>query len=70
MKRHPLYDMSRSEIEKLAEQYIHHKIYRNIFIDRYCDGYTIDELTTKYMYESRHIYNILRESMSDLIKHI
>lgn len=70
MKRHELYHLSRDEIIHLAEQYIHHKRYREIFIDRYCDGLTFDELAEKHMFEYRHLQGLMKECMSDVLKHI
>lgn len=70
MKRHPLYHLSRDEIVRLSDQYIHHHKYRSIFIDRYCDGFTIDELAEKYSFEYRYIQNLMKECMSDIMQHI
>lgn len=70
MKRHALYHLSRDEIIHLAEQYIHNKRYRDIFIDRYCDGLTIDELSEVHQYEYRYIQDLMKECMKDVLKHI
>lgn len=70
MKRHELYHLSRDEIVHLAEQYIHNKRYREIFVDRYCEGTTFDELAEKYQYEYRHLQYLMKECMSDVVLHL
>ena len=70
MKRHELYHLSRDEIVHLAEQYIHNKTYRNIFIERYCDDESIGGLSEKYQYEYRYIQYLMKECMSDVMAHV
>lgn len=70
MKRHELYHLSRDEIVSLSDQYIHHRKYREIFIDRYCDGLSIDELSEKHLFEYRYIQSLLKECMKDVVAHI
>ena len=70
MKRHELYDLSRDEIIHYADQYIHNSIYRKIFIDRYCDGITFDNLSEEYHLEPRHIQTLMKECMKDVLKGI
>ena len=67
MKRHELYHLSRDEITYLAEQYIHIMTYRNIFIDRFCDGITFDDLASKYHMDTKHIQKLMKECMLDVL---
>lgn len=53
----------------LAEQYIHNRRYRLIFIDRYCEGLTFDELAEAHQYEYRYIQDLMKECMKDILKH-
>ena len=67
MKRHKLYHLSRDEIEYWAGQYIHVITYRQIFIDRYCDGITFDKLADKYHMDTKHIQKLMKECMIDVL---
>lgn len=68
MKRHELYHLSRDEICDLAYQYIHNHVYRQIFIDRFCDAISFDDLSDKYHLDSKYIQMLMRECMRDVLK--
>lgn len=68
--RHELKHLSNDEIVHLAEQYIHHRVYRQMFIDRYCDGYTLNEIAERYQYEYRYTQHLMRDCMRDVIVHV
>ena len=70
MKRHPLYHLSADDITHLAEQYIHNRRYRALFIDRYCEGLSLNELVDKHKYEYRYTQELLSECMKDILLHI
>ena len=41
-----------------------------MFIDRYCDGYTLNEIAEKYQYEYRYTQHLMRDCMRDVIVHV
>lgn len=70
MKRHPLYHLSADEIVHYAGQYIHNRRNRGIFIDRYCEGLTFEELAGLHHLEPEHIQRLMHECMTDVLNGI
>lgn len=63
-------DLRTSDIVWLADEYIHHERNRRIFIDRYVHGHTIERLAESEDMSVAQIKNILRKSMSKVIRHV
>lgn len=63
-------DLRTSDIVLLADEYIHHERNRRIFINRYVHGHTIERLAESEDMSVAQIKNILRKSMSKVIRHV
>lgn len=64
------YNLPRSEIEFLINQWIFNKRDREILVDRLLDGLTFERLAEKYNLSVQQVKTIVYKSMNKLEKHI
>lgn len=62
--------LSRSEIEEIALQYIHHERNRKIFIRRYCDGILFEPLAEEFDLSVRQVQNIIYDAEKKFFPHV
>ena len=64
------YDLSKTQIEWLIEEFIFDKVHREICRFRFIDGMTYDELSYAVGMSARHVRRITFDCKQKLIKHI
>lgn len=64
------YNLPRSEIEFLINQWIFNKRDREILIDRLLDGLTFERLAEKHNLSVQQVKTIVYKSMNKLEKHL
>lgn len=64
------YNLPRSEIEFLINQWIFNKRDREILVDRLFDGLTFERLAEKHNLSVQQVKTIVYKSMNKLEKHI
>ena len=64
------YNLPRSEIEFLINQWIFNKRDREILVDRLLDGLTFERLAEKHNLSVQQVKTIVYKSMNKLEKHI
>ena len=64
------YNLPRSEIEFLINQWIFSKRDREILVDRLLDGLTFERLAEKHNLSVQQVKTIVYKSMNKLEKHI
>lgn len=53
------FNLPRSEIEKIIDEWIFNEQYRNILKRRLLDGITYEKLSDEFHFSTRHIKNIV-----------
>jgi DNA-binding CsgD family transcriptional regulator len=64
------YNLPRSEIEFLINQWIFNKRDREILVDRLLDGLTFERLAEKHNLSVQQVKTIVYKSMNKLEKHL
>ena len=64
------YNLSRSEIQYLIDQWIFNERDRMILSDRLLNGITFERLAEKYEISTQQVKNIVYKSMDRLEKHL
>lgn len=63
------FNLPRSEIEKLIDEWIYKKKYRDILKDRLLNGMTYEALAEKYDMSVRHMKRIVYQAEDILFNH-
>ena len=69
-KIHSLVDLSRSDIERLMNEYCFCCRQREILKSRWLDGLTFDEIAEKHEISVRQAKNIIRQNREKVLSHI
>ena len=69
-KRTEAYNLSRSELQDLIDQWIFNERHRMILIDRLFNGTTYERLAEKYDLSTQQVKNIVYKAMDRLEKHL
>ena len=64
------YNLSRSELQYLIDQWIFNEQYRLILADRLFNGTTYERLAEKYDLSTQQVKNIVYKAMDRLEKHL
>ena len=64
------YNLSRSELQYLIDQWIFNERHRLILVDRLFNGTTYERLAEKYDLSTQQVKNIVYKSMDRLEKHL
>jgi Mor family transcriptional regulator len=64
------YNLSRSELQYLIDQWIFNERHRLIFSDRLFNGTTYERLAEKYDLSTQQVKNIVYKAMDRLEKHL
>ena len=64
------YNLSRSELQYLIDQWIFNERHRIILADRLFNGTTYERLAEKYDLSTQQVKNIVYKSMDRLEKHL
>lgn len=64
------YNLSRSELQYLIDQWIFNERHRLILSDRLFDGTTYERLAEKYDLSTQQVKNIVYKAMDKLEKHL
>ena len=64
------YNLSRSELQYLIDQWIFNERHRLIFADRLFNGITYERLAEKYGLSTQQVKNIVYKAMDRLEKHM
>ena len=64
------YDLSRSELQYLIDQWIFNERHRLILSDRLFNGTTYERLAEKYELSTQQVKNIVYKAMDRLEKHL
>ena len=64
------YNLSRSELQYLIDQWIFNERHRIILADRLFNGTTYERLAEKYGLSTQQVKNIVYKSMDRLEKHL
>lgn len=63
------YDIPLSEVERLIEEWVPNKVYREILRDRLIDGTPYKELADRYSLTERRIKKIVAEGSERIFAH-
>ena len=64
------YNLSRSELQYLIDQWIFNERHRRILADRLFNGTTYERLAEKYDLSTQQVKNIVYKAMDRLEKHL
>ena len=64
------YNLSRSELQRIIDQWIFNERDRSILADRLFNGMTYERLAEKYFLSTQQVKNIAYRAMDKLEKHI
>ena len=64
------YNLSRSDLQNLIDQWIFNERYRLILADRLFNGTTYERLAEKYDLSTQQVKNIVYKAMDRLEKHL
>ena len=64
------YNLSRSELQYLIDQWIFNERHRLILADRLLNGITYERLAEKYDLSTQQVKNIVYKAMDKLEKHL
>ena len=64
------YNLSRSELQYLIDQWIFNERHRLILVDRLFNGTTYERLAEKYDLSTQQVKNIVYKAMDRLEKHL
>ena len=70
MKEHWVYNIPRSEYERLIDEWIFHEMHRKMLKRCLLDGRTYEQIAEEFDMSTRHIARIIPQLKTQLFSHI